>query len=205
MKRYLTALFLLLCYNFTSAQTEKGTFALSGKTDLHFLFSQDTYGNDSIDIFKGKNNEYGFTLGGGYFIANNFFIGLSATYNHLDARSESNQWLPGVEEITSTIGIIPQLSYYFPVEGKLKPSVVGGIGYTWRKVRNSQSQTDNNITYSGSGPSYNGAVGASYFINRSVSFDLVVQYSHNRMQEKSSEWIQKQNAVAGSIGISVYL
>jgi outer membrane protein len=205
MKSFILGLLLLLCSKINFAQTEKGTFALSGKTDLHFLFSQNTYGNDSINIFKGKNSEYGFTLGGGYFIADNFFIGLSATYNYLDTKSEPNQWLPGVEEITSTIGVIPQLSYYFPVKGKLKPSVGGGIGYSWRKVRNSQSQTDDNITYSGSGPAYVGGLGASYFVSRSISFDLIIQYSHNRLKEKSSEWIQKQNAVAGSIGISVYL
>lgn len=205
MKSFMLGLLLLLCSKINFAQTEKGTFALSGKTDLHFLFSQNTYGTDSIEVSNIKNNEFGFSLGGGYFIANNFFVGLSATYNYHDSRTESNQWQQGLEQITSTIGIVPQLSYYFPVEGKLKPSVAVGVGYNWMKVRNSQSPTDNNITYSGSGPTYVGGVGASYFISRSVSFDLIIQYSHNRLKEKSIDWIQKQNAVAGSIGISVYL
>lgn len=206
MKTCIIGLFLLFCCNFTFAQTEKGTFVLSGKTDLHFLFSQNTYGTDSINVSRVKSNEFGFSFGAGYFIADNFSVGLSAAYNYLDTRGESYQGPQGaVEEITSTMGIIPQASYYFPVEGKLKPSVAVGIGYNWMKVRNSQSPTDNNITYYGSGPSYNGGLSASYFISCSVSFDLSVQYSHNRLKEKSSDWLRKQNAVAGIVGISVYL
>ena len=39
------------------SQTKKGTFALSGKTDLNFLFSNNTIGTDSINYGKTKSNQ----------------------------------------------------------------------------------------------------------------------------------------------------
>jgi outer membrane protein len=205
MKNIIIALLLLVCSKANFAQTEKGAFVLSGKTDLHFLFSQNTAGTDSIQVSKIKTNEYGFSLGAGYFIADNLSVGVSSAYTYSDSRSYPNQWMEGVESITTTFSVIPQLSYYLPVEGKLKPSLAAGIGYTWLKERNSQNPSNNNVVYKASGPSYNAGVGASYFITRSVAFDLSVQYSHSRLKEPGSEWLQKQNAVAGAVGISVYL
>ena len=59
--------------------------------------------------------------------------------------------------------------------------------------------------YSIAGTSFNGAAGLSYFINQSVTFDLGVQYSHNRLKDKMNKnEIQKQNIVAGTLGVSVF-
>jgi len=188
------------------SQTEKGTFALSGKTDLNFLFSNTTIGTDSIKTGSIKNNQFGFTICAGYFVADNFSIALSGVYSYSFTRIEPNVYDPiGSENITTTLAVVPQLSYYFPLQGKLKPSLSVGAGYIWLRERDSNVSGNNNTVYSFAGPSFNGGAGLSYFITESVSFDLGLQYSHNRLKDKmQTNEIQKQNIVAGTFGVSVF-
>jgi outer membrane protein len=195
-------IFFLFLFAAGYSQTEKGTFALSGKTDLNFLLSNTTLSRDSIDSDKTKSNQYGFTVGFGYFIANNFMIGLSGAYSYVDSKIESPA---SIENITSTLAVIPQLSYYFPLEGNLKPLLTIGVGYLLLRERDSRATGNNNVVYSLSGPSYSGAAGVAYFITQSVAFDLGIQYAHNRLKDKEkSNEIQKQNIVAGNFGVSIF-
>ena len=64
--------------------------------------------------------------------------------------------------------------------------------------RDSKVTDNNNEVYSCSGPSFAGRVGLSYFINRSVSFDLGLQYSYNRLKNKLNE-IQTYNVNAFAV------
>lgn len=188
------------------SQTKKGTFVLSGKTDLNFLLSNTSIGTDSIKTGSLKNNQFGFTTGAGYFIADNFVISLSGAYSYSYTRMEPNVYDPtGSENIITTFGIIPQVSYYFPLEGKLRPGLSIGAGYLWLRERDSKVSEDNNIVYSLTGPSFNGGAGLSYFITKSVAFELGLQYTHNRLKDKARiNEIQKQNIVAGTFGVSIF-
>ena len=40
--------------------------------------------------------------------------------------------------------ILTQLQYYFPLEGKLKPFVAIGAGYSWLQERDSRVTENNN-------------------------------------------------------------
>jgi len=206
IKKISIVILFLLLFTTGYSQTEKGTFVLSGKTDVNFLFSNTSIGTDSIETGSIKNNQFGFTIGAGYFIADNFSIALSGAYSYSFTRIEPNFYDPtGSENITTTLAVVPQLSYYFPLEGKLKPSLSVGAGYIWLRERDSKVSGNNNTVYSLSGPSFNGGAGLSYFITESVSFDLGLQYSHNRLKDKmQTNEIQKQNIVAGTFGVSVF-
>lgn len=197
--------FLLVCVG-SYSQTKKGTFALSGKTDLNFLFSNTTIGTDSVQTGRIKSNQYGFTVGAGYFVADNFLVALSGAYTYLYTRSYPGYYAPvNNENITTAFTIVPQLTYYIPFEGKLRPSLTIGAGYLSLKERDTKVFGNNKVVYTLTGPSFNGAAGLSYFITKSISFDLGVQYAHNRLKNKQqTNEIRKQNIVAGNIGVSVF-
>ncbi len=206
LKHFSIVIPMLLLSAVSYSQTKKGTFVLSGKTDLNFLFSNSTISRDSIATNKMENNQFGFDAGFGYFVADNFLIALTGAYSYNDTKILPGTIAPrGSENVTTTLAVIPQLSYYLPSEGKLKPSLSIGAGYLWLRERDSKVIGNNNIVYSLAGPSFNGAAGVSYFITQSVAFDLGLQYAHNRLKDKAKRnEIQKQNVVAGSFGVSIF-
>lgn len=201
----LAAIFLLSVSSSSFAQTQKGSFVLSGKTGLNFLFSNVSTGTDSIQTGKSKSNEYDFTLGAGYFVANNVSVGVSAAYSYNYSKIEQGYLNNGTQSITQSFTIVPQVQYYFPVYGKLKPSAALGAGYTWLRQRDSRVTENYNKVYELSGASFYGGLAVSYFITQSVSFDLGLQYSYTKLKDKlGSEQFQKQNQLAGTMGISVF-
>lgn len=205
-KKLFSALLLLFFCSTAFAQTQKGNFVLSGKTGLNFLFSKITTGTDSVQTGKSNSNEYDFTAGAGYFVANNLSVGVSGTYSYNYSKIEQGYLDAGTQNITQSFTIVPQVQYYFPVYGKLKPSVALGAGYAWLQQRDSRVTENYNKVYELSGASFYGGVGVSYFITQSVSFDLGFQYSYMKLKDKlGSEQFQKQNQVAGTMGISVFL
>ena len=196
---------LLFFFAIGHSQIQKGTIVLSGKTDLNFLFSNTEISRDSIATNKMRSNQFGFYLGAGYFVADNLSVALSGAYSYSYSKTEPFNFDPGKATITTTLGVIPQIIYYFPLEGKLKPFLSIGAGYLWLRERDSRISNNNNIVYSLTGPSFNGAAGLSYFITQSVAFDLGLQYTHNRLKDKLKiNEIQKQNIVAGSFGVTIF-
>lgn len=196
----------LLCFIQSYSQTKKGVFILSGKTDLNFLSSKTTILRDSFATNTLKDKQFGFNLGAGYFVADNFAIAITGAYSYDDNKFEAVNYSPATTEtITTTLAVVPQLIYYFPVQGKLKPSLSIGAGYVWLKQRNSKFTGNNNQVYSLAGPTFNGAAGISYFITPSVAFELGLQYSHNKLNDKlNTRVMQKQNTVAGTFGVSIF-
>ena len=188
------------------AQTNKGNFVLSGNTNLNVLFSNTSVGTDSIETGKIKNNQFAFTAAAGYFLIDNLTAGISATYSYDYTTSKPGMYgESSVGTITQAFTIMPQVNYYLPVQGKLKPFVGIGVGYLWLEQKDSRVNENENKVYSMSGTSLSGGAGLSYFINQSVSFDLGFQYYHNHLKDKMNpEQIRKQNAVSGTLGVSVF-
>lgn len=197
---------LPLIMSFSSiAQTQKGSFVLSGKTGLNFLFSKVTTGTDSIQTGKSKSNEYDFTLGAGYFFADNICVALSGIYSYKYYKILQGYLNAGTQNITHSLTIVPEVQYYLPVQGKLKPSVALGAGYTWLQQRDSRITENYNKVYDLSGIAFYGGLGVSYFITSSISFDLSAQYSYTKLKDKlNPNEFQKQNQLAGTMGISVF-
>jgi len=188
------------------AQTNKGNFVLSGNTNLNVLFSNTSVGTDSIETGKIKDNQFAFTAAAGYFLIDNLTAGISATYSYDYTTSKPGMYgESSIGAITQAFTIMPQVNYYLPVQGKLKPFVGIGVGYLWLEQKDSRVNENENKVYSMSGTSLSGGAGLSYFINQSVSFDLGFQYYHNHLKDKMNpEQIRKQNAVSGTLGVSVF-
>ena len=189
------------------SQIKKGSFILSGKSDVNLVLSKTTLSMDSIAIPRMKNTQFGFDLGAGYVVAANLAVAVSGAYSYADTKFEPYNFDPGKEVITTTFAVVPQVIYYFFSGEKIKPTLSAGIGYIWMKERASNVSTNNNnIVYSLTGPSINGAIGMSYFITRDISFDLGLQYTHNRLKDKTrTHEIQNQNTIAAILGITIIL
>jgi len=206
MKSFIPTLLLMFFCSSVFAQTNKGNFVLSGNTNLNVLFSNTSVGTDSIETGKIKNNQFAFTAAAGYFLIDNLTAGISATYSYDYTTSKPGMYgESSVGTITQAFTIMPQVNYYLPVQGKLKPFVGIGVGYLWLEQKDSRVNENENKVYSMSGTSLSGGAGLSYFINQSVSFDLGFQYYHNHLKDKMNpEQIRKQNAVSGTLGVSVF-
>ena len=202
-KFLIAPIFLFLFCSSTFAQTQKGNFVISGKTNLNFLLSNITTGTDSIQTGKSSSSQFDFTAGAAYFIANNLSVGVAGTYSYNYSKIESGY---ATQNITQSYTVLPQVQYYFPIEGKLKPSILIGGGYVWLQERDSRVSENYNKVYSLSGPSFAGGVGFSYFIIPSVSFDLGLQYSYAKLNNHLWEnQFQKQNQFSCNMGISLFL
>lgn len=206
MKNYILALVFLFLCSFTFAQTQKGNFVLSGKTDLNFLFSNITTGTDSVKTGETKCNQFGLTAGAGYFVANNLALGFFGTYSYSYSKIGSSNYQPSnTQNITQSLTILPQLQYYLQVEGKLKPFAAIGVGYMWLQERDSRVTENYNKVYSLSGPAFTGGIGVSYFITTSVALDFGFQYSYNRLKDELIDnQIMKEKQFAGRLGVSVF-
>ena len=206
MKNYMPALLFLFLCSSTFAQTEKGNLVLSGKTDLNFLFSNITTGTDSVQTGKTKGNQFGLTAGAGYFVADDLALSIFGTYSYSYSKIGASNYQPSnTQNITQSLTILPQLQYYLPVEGKLKPFAAIGVGYVWLRERDSRVTENYNKVYSLSGPAFTGGIGVSYFITTSVAFDLGFQYSYNRLKDELIDnQIMKEKQFAGRLGVSVF-
>jgi outer membrane protein len=204
-KRIIPILLFVFLKSSIFAQTQKGNFILSGKTDLNFLFSNITTGTDSVQIGKTKSNQFGFTAGAGYFIADNLSAGISTSYSYSYSKIGASNYQASTQNITQSFTILPQLQYYFPIEEKLKPFVAIGMGYVWLQERDSRIQDNYNKVYNLSGIAFSGGLGVSYFITTSVAFDLGLQYSYNRLKDELiNDQIIKQKQFAGNLGVSFF-
>ena len=129
-------LFTILCATllsvgvFAQAETEAGTFLLSGSTGLDFA-SQSVTGMDPSDAWNDDNSlkvsNMEIKLMGGYFVADGLAIGLSVGYDSETNKQESNsdQTFSGYRYVsessskttTSTMIIAPTVRYYFGESG----------------------------------------------------------------------------------------
>ncbi|MEJ7673313.1 MAG: hypothetical protein WKF59_11505 [Chitinophagaceae bacterium] len=109
---------LALLYSILPAKPKKGAFILSGKTDLNFLFSNTTIERDSIATNKLKDNQHGFNLGAGYFVANNFAVAVSGAYSYTYDRFEATNYSPATTEtITHNPTVSARMRRWFCVLG----------------------------------------------------------------------------------------
>ena len=206
MQKFFTVIIsLLFFYNTSYSQTQKGSFVVSGGTDVNLLFSNIDQGMEDVLDNDVKSKDYSFSAGFGYFIIDDLAINIAASYQYSYNKKQIYLGPVYEEDIQSIITLIPSLTYFFPVEGNLKPNVSLGAGYITLKERNNQQSTSGNVVYHYGGLSLNAGAGVSLFLNKNVSFDLGLQYSRNKLNDKAGDnRSQLQNIFGVMAGVSVY-
>ena len=211
MKKIIILSLLMLCISPDSfSQTEKGRVMLSGKTDLRILFGKskplqtDAPFNDEI-----ASSDFGASLGVSYFVVNGLALGIKGDFTRSYLKQqESIGAHPGdnnalyKEYLSNTVMLIPTAIYFIQTPGKIKPTVGIGAGYVSLREESIISGTKEMTRLSGL--SLNGNAGVSYFVNKSISFDLNGIYTYNQLKDKIGTNNQNQNIAGVMAGISVY-
>lgn len=196
MKIMKKRLFILALCSFyfinVSAQTEKGRFALSGKTDLSAMFSQTSLVVDSSVAGKSqKSRAFKADIGVAFFVAKNLSFSVSGTFRYSGVESDNFGFTHNY-----TAGVIPGVTYFIPLKGNLKPTISAGAGYIWYFTSDLDAE----------GLSLNMAPGVSWFFNKNISLDFGVQYAFNDLKNKyyNHEVKYQQQTVGLLFGLSVY-
>lgn len=180
------------CFITATAQTEKGRFAISGKTNMSAMFAKTSLVLDSAAGEKQNSMAFNADAGCAYFVADNLALGVTGSFQY--TRTDADNAIGYVHSYTA--GVIPAVTYFFPLKGNLKPNITAGAGYMWIFASGLDAK----------GLSLNVAPGISYFANRNVSLDLGVQYSYNHLANTYglSEYTYKQQAFGFLAGLSVF-
>jgi outer membrane protein len=212
-------IFLLVALLFSAiitAQTEKGTFAISGKTGLGFSSTTLKHENSGNTIDGPKTSSFNISPSFGYFIIDNLSLGLDFNYTTLTTKQKAVFLDSGSiggftivdEKITqNTLTIVPTATYFF-AKGKTRPYINAGIGFgsIEQKKKYSGPSTDDDMSYnpsSNNGLVWGAGAGLAYFVSKTVSFDLGLDYSEFSFKENDVK--TKSGAFGANIGISVFL
>jgi opacity protein-like surface antigen len=197
-KIFALALFFSL---FAKAQTEKGTVYLAGNSSITFSIDKTTNGSAEIE-----NTNFDINPSLGYFVKDRFFLGISGLldFSHVN----NNQ---SIVTKSTLIVLMPTLGYYFPLEGKLKPFLSGGVGLAHLKevTRNNfdpifpDPAFSNNETIKFNGYAFAINGGLSYFISNHFSLDA--QISYNQAELKQNEAKRKVSGFGLQFGFSIFI
>jgi outer membrane protein len=139
------------------AQTEKGKWIFFSGTDLTAVFGKNTVKYDGNDLTEIKTSSFELNPGAGYFIADNFALGITAPL------SFSKNGYSTYEARESTYGASLFGRYYFG-KADFKPFVTAEAGYLASKSF-SETGGSQQLDDLFNGPAFAGGVGISKFIN----------------------------------------
>lgn len=207
----------LITFGTMTAQTEKGTFMITGQTGLGFTSSTVKFEYQGQEIDGPKTNSFNISPSVGYFVIDNLAIGLDIDYKTATTKQEiyiSESLTTGAvstvnsKSTLSTIFIMPNATYFFS-KGKARPylSASAGIAQIKQDVNSSGTLLDGN-TLSGYNNKNNGFVwsgsgGIAYFVTNTICFDLGLGYTKYSYKDEGIK--TKTGTFGANIGISVFL
>lgn len=173
-----------------NAQTQKGTWMLSGKTELSFNSAKTKLEVQGNNFGETKTTTVSLSPAASYFVIDNLAVGLGLSYTSQKIEDQKS----------NTFAILPQATYFFPVNGEVKPFIEAGIGYATNKTTIMGEDANFN------GLAYGFGAGVAYFINPNVAFNLGVNYSAANLKYKeNSDLKNNTNNIGVGLGISVFL
>lgn len=194
MKKVILTAIAVFGITLANAQTQKGKWLVSGGTSLEFSSAKQKLKADNFDTEDGpKISSFNVKPAVGYFVAENFMIGLSLDYETSTIKFDSEK------ETQSSVSVIPQVGYYFG-KSNVKPFLNAGFGFA--SVSNSNLDDNVNGTVLG----ING--GVAYFVSKSVSFDFGVGYQSISVKVDETNfnpsYTNTTSGFVSQIGIAVY-
>lgn len=192
---------LMLLSSMVYAQTEKGTFLISGKSSLEFVKNNTnlTYSSAGRGFdHRGSTHVNSFVLSPAiaYFVANNFAVGLSSTYSYTDTRAD----IQNIENQTNSLILMPTLMYYIPLKSKFRPYVQIGGGFAGQTIKESGQRQ------SFTGFALGGGAGLAYFINKNLSIDLGLELVDSEVSYSEDTNLKLSTGNLGTvIGFSIFL
>jgi outer membrane protein len=203
MKKLLLVLISILPSILLFGQTTKGKFILSAGSGINFSGSSEkSVLNGNAAHESEKLNSFSVMPTLGYFVIDNLAVGLSSNIT-----ASTRKYVAGDKYISNFTQIMPVAIYYFPMDGKIRPSVQIGGGYS--SIRRNYYPKN----YSGDtkeiyrGPGFNLGGGVSYFISDDISFNFGLSYTGASMKKinSSSDFKKNRGNFESNFGVSIFL
>ena len=197
MKRIYFISLLWFVWATTFAQTERGKFAVSGRSSIDFIYSNTKFKGSSIQGSEATGETYNFNIapGLGYFVVNDFGISLQTSYAISNGNTDSQM---------SQFSVLPGVIYYVPTGSIVRPFVQAGGGYV---------NISTKIPLSSGGKATNwfngymlaGGVGVAFFVRENISIELAGQYASVKTSFSGDSSIKmNMDGFSGSIGFSLF-
>jgi opacity protein-like surface antigen len=177
-----TTPFLALALFFTTAQgqTQKGKILLGGTSDISFNSSSIKSVTNGKKEDLGKTSQLTFSPQIGFFVANNFSLGLGLPLVHASEKYDEDHKLS-----YQSISLAPFFRYYFG-ETNVKPYLHSEVGVGSWKITSADPFFGSN-KYSGGLRSFASGAGLGIFLNESVTLDLGLRYASESTKSKDAE------------------
>lgn len=200
MKKLFLASALAL-FGAMNAQTEKGSWVVSGKTGLGFNSVNTKYKAEGQSYDGPKVSTFSITPSVGYFVIDNLAAGIDLSYISTKTKVDMPYINENYESTTSTFAIMPNATYYFPTGSSFRPYVGAGVGYGTSKG------TESDAVLSGSesagGLLWGAKGGFVYLMNSTVGLDLGLGY--NSFQNKKDNVTTNVGTFGVNLGVSFFL
>jgi hypothetical protein len=180
------------------AQPSKGTFLVGG--NFSATFGKNEYSFPGAD-YESKSNTFSFSPRAGYFVADNFLLGLSLPLYFTKSETTSGGLGGGQttnESSSNSVGIGPFLRYYIPVNEKFFVLTEAGYFLAWQHYESKvpyPSEGDDKIKQIKIG------AGLAYFVNKNVAVEMLAAYSNRSGDEENSV----VSGLSIEIGFQIYL
>ena len=184
------------------AQTEKGSWVVSGKTGLAFNSVNTKYTVQGKDFDGPKVNNFNITPSVGYFVMDDLAIGLDLGFTSTKTTFKNETVGVNYEEKTSLFTLLPNATYYFATGSNFRPYLGAGVGYgslTSTDFYNEKATTKGGLAWGAKG-------GFVYLLNSTVGLDLGVGYNDFTTKDTVEGTEIKSNAsgIGVNAGISVF-
>jgi hypothetical protein len=212
-KIYDMKIFRILCFvyliSFSAlSQTEKGRMLLgagthigfsngTGMMDLSFSSSTREFA-DGSSIESNSYNVY-FAPKVGYFFTDNLAAGLDLAFGWGKANIPIADFT--IEANNSVFGAGPFVRYYFP-KGKILPFAEVNSNFGNQRTRSNivgDNESNAGIT------SFGGGLGLALLLGERSSFDLLLNYSSNRLNFETDGFYTRENALGLKFGFTIFL
>ena len=177
-----------------TAQTEKGSFLLSGSGSLDFASMKVKVESGDYSEESGKISTFEFTPAAGYFVLNNLAVGVQYSMSSTSEKDDGDKYTE------STTMLFPFALLYFG-KGNVKPFVQAGYGPGWAKLKYDNEKETQKLS------GYELVGGLAIFLNQYVSLDLSLGYASAKAIFKSNyntDIKSTTSGMGGNIGFSVF-
>ncbi len=188
-------------FGLSNAQTEKGTWMLSGTSTIGF-------NSLSISVKEGNKSEnspsvslFAVTPSAAYFVQDNLAIG--ADLGVLSASVGESKDKVSMTAFT----IMPTAKYYFATASKVHPYLGAGIGYSSIKVTMPDFWSEGTTSETVDGFSWKANGGIALFVAENVAFDLGLGYNRftNSETVEGTTYKTSFGNFGVNAGVSVFL
>lgn len=203
----------LAFFGVISAQTEKGSFIISGKTGLGFTSNTVKYKYEGQTTDGPKTSTFNISPSIGYFLANNLVLGIAFDYKSTTTKQNIEMLDPSTTggfttqytKTTQTIlSVVPNATYFFS-QGKLRPYLGAGLGLASAKNKSNFTSDDaySNTESKNTGLVWTANGGLMFLISRTIGLDLGLGYANYSFKENDVK--TSSGAFGANAGISVFL